>query len=81
VIERKITEHVMEFNCLGNKISEYKKDLEYKLQSCNRINGLMKRNSGKQMCIQTNMLITTTTVITAATTSGGATALMGASRR
>jgi hypothetical protein len=30
VIERKIVEQGREFDCLGNMISEYKKDMEYK---------------------------------------------------
>jgi hypothetical protein len=32
MIDGKIIEQVTEFNYLGSKISEYKKDMEYKLQ-------------------------------------------------
>jgi hypothetical protein len=33
MIHGKIIEQVTEFNYLGSKISEYKKDMEYKLQT------------------------------------------------
>jgi hypothetical protein len=46
VTEGIITEQVIEFNYPGNKISEYKEDMEYKLQTYNRINGIIKRNFG-----------------------------------
>jgi len=42
MIEGKIIEKVTEFDYLGNKISEYKKDMEYKLQTYNRISGIIK---------------------------------------
>jgi hypothetical protein len=32
----------MVFNYVGNKISEYEKDMEYKLQTYNRISGIIK---------------------------------------
>jgi hypothetical protein len=57
MIDGKITEQVTEFNYLGSKISEYKKDMEYKLQTYNRINGLIKRTFGKQMSNQTKQRI------------------------
>jgi hypothetical protein len=53
VIEGKIIEQVTEFTYQGNKISEYKEDIENKLQTYSRINGIIKRNFGKQMSIQT----------------------------
>jgi hypothetical protein len=52
-----IIEQVTEFNYLGSKISEYQKDMEYKLQTYNRINGIIKRNSVKQMSNQTKLRI------------------------
>jgi hypothetical protein len=33
MIDGKIMQQVTEFNYLGSKISEYKKDMEYKLES------------------------------------------------
>jgi hypothetical protein len=55
MIDGKIIEQVTEFNYLGSKISECKKDVEYKLQTYNRINGIIKRNFGKQMSNQTKL--------------------------
>jgi hypothetical protein len=55
MIDGKIIEQVTEFNYLGSKISEYMKDMEYKLQTYNRINGIIKINSGKQMSNQTKL--------------------------
>jgi hypothetical protein len=49
IIEGKIIEQVTELKYLGNKISKYKKDMEYKLQTCNRMSAIIKRNVGKQM--------------------------------
>jgi hypothetical protein len=57
MIEGKITEQVTELNYLGDKISEYKKDMEYKFQECNRISGIMRRNFGKQMSNETEQRI------------------------
>jgi hypothetical protein len=42
MIEGKIIENITEFKYLGNKISEYKKDVEFKLQTYNGINGVIK---------------------------------------
>jgi hypothetical protein len=53
----KIIEQVTEFNYLGSKISEYNTDMEYKLQTCNRINGIIKRNFGKQMSNKKKLII------------------------
>jgi hypothetical protein len=47
MIDGKIIEQVIEFNYLGSKISEYKKDVQYKLQTYNRINGVIKIIFGK----------------------------------
>jgi hypothetical protein len=44
MIDRRIIEQITQFNYLGSKISEYKKDTEYKLQTYNRISGIIKRN-------------------------------------
>jgi hypothetical protein len=49
MVEGKIIEQVTEFNYVRNKIPEYKKQGEYKLQTYNRISGIIKRNSGKQV--------------------------------
>jgi hypothetical protein len=51
--EGKIIEQVTEFEYVWNKISEYKKDMEYKLQAYNRIKGI-RRNFGKQVSIKQN---------------------------
>jgi hypothetical protein len=57
MIDGKIIDQVTEFNYVGSKISEYKKDMEYKLQTYNRINGVIKRNFGKKMSNQTKLII------------------------
>jgi uncharacterized HAD superfamily protein len=57
MIDGKITEQATEFNYLGSKISEYKKDMKYKLQTYNRINRIIKINFGKQMSNQTKLRI------------------------
>jgi hypothetical protein len=44
-----IIEQVTYFNYLGYRISEYKSDVEDKLQTYNKINGAMRRHFGKQM--------------------------------
>jgi hypothetical protein len=55
MIEEKITEQVTEFEYLGNKILEYMKDMEHNLQTYNKINGIIKRNVGKQMSNETKL--------------------------
>jgi hypothetical protein len=62
---KKIIQQVTEFKCLWNKISEYKKDMEYKLQTHDGINGIIKRNFGKQMPNETKLRIHNITVETA----------------
>jgi hypothetical protein len=55
MIEETLSEHVIEFKNLGNKISEYKKDIYYKLQTYNRINGITKIKLIKQMSNKTKV--------------------------
>jgi predicted SPOUT superfamily RNA methylase MTH1 len=47
VIDDKIIEQVTEFKYLGYFISEFKSDLEDKLQTYNKINGAIRRQFGK----------------------------------
>ena len=49
VINNNIIEQVTDFKYLGYLISEYKSDLEDKFQTCNKINGAIRRHFGKQM--------------------------------
>jgi hypothetical protein len=49
VINGNIIEQVTDFKYLGYHISEYKCDLEDKLQTYNKINGAIRRHFGKQM--------------------------------
>jgi len=53
----KIIEQVTEFKYLGYCISEYKRDLEDKLQTYNKINGAIRRHFGKQMTKATKLRI------------------------
>jgi len=46
-----------DFKYLGYRISEYKIDLEDKLQTYNKINGAMRRHYGKQMNKETKLKI------------------------
>jgi hypothetical protein len=62
---KKFIEQVTEFKCLWNKISEYKKDMEYKLQTYDRINRIIKINFGKQVPNETKLRIHNITVETA----------------
>jgi len=57
VINDKIIEQVTEFKYLGYCISEYKSDLEDKLQIYNKINGTIWRHFGKQMTKETKLRI------------------------
>jgi len=43
-----IIEQVTDFKCLGYRTSEYKSDLEDKLQTYNKTNGAIRRHFGKQ---------------------------------
>ena len=49
MINDNITEQVTGFKYLGYRISEYRSDLEDKLQAHNKINGAIRRHFGKQM--------------------------------
>jgi len=49
VINDNIIEQVTDFKYLGYRISEYKSDLEDKLQTYNKLNGAIRRNFGKQV--------------------------------
>jgi len=55
VINDKIIEEVTEFKYLGYCISEYKRDLEDKLQIFNKISGTIRRYFGKQMTKETKL--------------------------
>ena len=57
VINDNIIEQVTDFKYLGYRISEYKSDLEDKLQTHNKINGAIRRHFGKQMNIETKLRI------------------------
>ena len=57
VINDNIIEQVTYFKYLGYCISEYKSDLEDKLQTCNKINGAIRRHFGKQMNKETKLRI------------------------
>ena len=57
VINNNIIEQVTDFKYLGYCISEYKSDLEDKLQTYNKINGAMRRKFGKQMNKETKLRI------------------------
>ena len=57
VIDDKIIEQVTEFKYLGYCISEYKSDLEDKLQTYNKINGAIRRHFVKQMTKETKLRI------------------------
>ena len=57
VINNKIIEDVTDFKYLGYRISEYKSDLEAKLQTYNKINGAIRRHFGKQMNKETKLRI------------------------
>ena len=59
VINDNIIEQVTDFKYLGYRISEYRSDLEDKLQtySYNKINGAIRRHFGKQMNKETKLRI------------------------
>ena len=54
-----IIEQVTDFKYLGYCISEFKSDVEDKLQTYNKINGAIRRHFGKQMNKETKLRITT----------------------
>jgi len=47
-INDNVIEQVTDFKYLGYRISEYKSDLEDKLQAYNKINGPVRRHFGKK---------------------------------
>ena len=57
VINNNIIEQVTDFKCLGYRISEYKSDLEDKLQTYHKINGAIRGHFGKQMNKETKLRI------------------------
>jgi len=57
VINNNIIEQVTDFKYLEYRISEYKSDLEDKLQTYNKINGDLRRHFGKQMNKETKLRI------------------------
>ena len=57
VINDNIIEQVTDFIYLGYRISEYGSDLEDKLQTYNKINGVVRRHFGKQMNKETKLRI------------------------
>ena len=56
-INNNIIEHVTDFKSLGYRISEYKSDLEDKLQTHNKINRAIRRHFGKQINKETKLRI------------------------
>jgi hypothetical protein len=57
VIDDKIIEQVTEFKYFRYYISEYKSDLEDKLQTYNKINGTIWKHFGKQRTKETKLRI------------------------
>ena len=57
VINDSIIEQVTDFTYLGYRISEYGSDLEDKLQTYNKINGVIRRHFGTQMNKETKLRI------------------------
>ena len=57
MINDNIIEQVTDFKYLGYSISEYKSDLQDKLQTCSKINGAVRRHFGKQMNKETKLRI------------------------
>jgi len=56
-INDNIIEQVTDFKYLVYRISEFKSDLEDKLQTYNKINGVIRRHFGKQMNKETKLRI------------------------
>jgi hypothetical protein len=57
VINDNIIEQVTDFKYLRYRISEYGSDLEDKLQTYNKINGVIRRHFGKQINKETKLRI------------------------
>jgi len=62
VINDNIIKQITDFKYLGYRISEYKSDLEHKLQTYNKINGAIRRHFGKKMNKETKLRIHKITV-------------------
>jgi len=57
VINDNIIEQITDFNYLGYRIAEYKRDLEDKMRTYNKINGAIRRHFRKQMNKETKLRI------------------------
>ena len=57
MINDNIIEQVTDFKYFGYRISEYRSDLEYKLETYNKINGAIRRHFGKQTNKETKLRI------------------------
>jgi len=57
VINDNIIEQVTDFKYFGYRMSEYKSDLEDKLQTYNKIIGAIRRHFGKQTNKETKLII------------------------
>jgi hypothetical protein len=57
IVSYNAIDQVSEFKYLGYLISDYKSDLEYKIQTYNKINGVIRRHFGKQMTKETKLRI------------------------
>jgi len=57
VMNSNIIEQIADFKYLGYRISEYRSDLEDKLQTYNKINGAIRRHFGKLMNKETKLRI------------------------
>jgi hypothetical protein len=65
IINNNPIEQVSEFKYLGYLISGYKSDLEDKIQTYNKINGVIRRHFGKQITKETKLRIHNITAKTA----------------
>ena len=57
MINDNIIEQVTDFKYFGYRISEYRSDLEYKLETYNKINGAIRRHFGKQTNKETKLRV------------------------
>ena len=57
MINNNIVEQVTDFKYLEYCISEFKNDVEAKLQTYNKINGAIRRHFGKQMNKETKLTL------------------------
>jgi hypothetical protein len=54
-MENRIIEQVSDLKYFGNMFSDHLKDTDIKLQAYNKLNGVIKRNFGKQMTTETKL--------------------------